>query len=605
LEHSRGNISFFSLTAGGALLALRLRERFGGTAHLPRCHSLGCERCAPFDAIADALPARFLAGDTVVAIMAAGIVFRLLSPHLGDKLSDPAVIVLDEEGRFATPLLGGHAAGANRLAEAIADFLGGEAVITTSSDVQGLTAPDEVARLLGARPADRLELRRVTSLLVNGDAVCIEAEEDPGVAGYRWLAPGESAGECRGRLLVSHAAVQSPDDIPTARLVPRRVAAGVGCKRGTGAREIIEAVQAACVQNGVDPLAVGVIASVSLKRDEAGIIEAAAALGARLAFYDAEELEALERPGSEFVREQTGTPAVSEPAALLAAGPGASLLAGKTASGPVTAALALASGSLDLTAPADGGGEGSVTVVGLGAGTRASLTARAAAALRCADTIIGYRTYVRQVQGMFPQKDFISGSMGAELERCREALELARSGRRVALVSSGDAGVYGMAGPLLEMAGEVPVEVVPGVTAAQLAAASLGAPLMNDYVTVSLSDLLTPRDEVLRRVEAAAAADLVICLYNPTSRKRQPLFLESCAIIAAHRPGDTVVGLVRKAGAPDEEAAVITLDELPGSGVDMRSVIIVGNSKTRVMDGRMVTTRGYEKKSERNEARPA
>lgn len=590
------NISFFSLTAGGALLALKLRDCFGGTAHLPRCHSLGCERCSPFDAIADVLPERFLAGDTIVCVMAAGIVFRLLAPHLGEKQGDPAVIVLDEEGRYAVPLLGGHAAGANRLAEEIASCLGGEAVLTTSSDVQGLKAPDEVARLMGARAADELELRRVTSLLVNGEPVCIEAESDPCLEGYRWIGPGADVDGCRGRLLVSHAAGDTPDDIPTARLVPQRVAAGVGCKRGTSAAEIIEAIGKACADAGVDSLAVGVLASVELKRGEAGLREAAASLGASLEFFPADELDALERPGSDFVREQTGTSAVCEPAALMAAGDGALLLKGKKVSGKVTTALALARESLSREDPSARRQAGSVVVVGTGAGTRATLTEQASAVLERSDIIIGYRTYVEQLRGLFPGKELISGSMGAELDRCREALALARTGKRVALVSSGDSGVYGMAGPLLEMAGEEEVSIIPGVTAAQLAAASLGAPLMNDFITLSLSDLLTPREEVIRRVESAARADMVICLYNPVSKKRRPLFEESCAIIADHRPGSTVVGLVRMAGAPDEEVTIITLDELAAREVDMRSVIIIGNSQTRVINGRMVTARGYEKK---------
>ena len=589
-------LSFFSLTAGGALLALRLSERFGGNAHLPKCHSLGCERCSPFDAIADALPERFLAGDTVVCIMAAGIVFRLLGPHLGEKGSDPAVIVLDEDGRFVVPLLGGHAAGANLLAAEIADFLGGEAVLTTSSDVQGLTAPDEVARLLGASFAGQSKLRRVTSLLVNGEAVCIEADTDPVIEGYRWVAPGESDGACRGRLLVSHEAGTVPDDIPTVRLVIRRVAAGVGCKRGVPSTKIIAAIEAACNKAGIDPLAVGVIASADIKRDEPGLREAAAELGARLEFYSAGELEDLGRPGSDFVREQAGTPAVCEPAALKAAGGEGQLLAGKAAWGPVTTALALAPGSLTLTGPCDSRGAGSVTVIGIGSGNSQDLTAEADLALRQVDTIIGYRTYVEQVRKLYPGKQFISGTMGAEIDRCREALALARSGKRVAMVSSGDAGVYGMAGPLLEQAAGEPVAVIPGVTSAQLAGARLGAPLMNDYITLSLSDLLTPRDEVLRRLETAAASDMVICLYNPSSKKRQPLFKQAFAIIASYRPADTVVGMVRKAGTVDEEVSIFDLSGLSAREVDMRSIIIIGNSKTRVIDGRMVTTRGYKSK---------
>ncbi|HDZ59953.1 MAG TPA: hypothetical protein ENH44_04115, partial [Actinobacteria bacterium] len=498
-------------------LALRLRERFGGEACLPRCQSLGCGHCSPFDDLARALPERFAAGDgsdALVCVMAAGIVFRLLAPELRSKQEDPAVIVVDEEGRFAVPLLGGHAAGANDLAREMARYLEGEAVLTTASDARGLTAPDQVAERLGPRVADPESLRRVTALLVDGKPVCLEAPSDPGCGDYDWIPPGGDLKAYDGRLLVTHEDAGRREDILTARLVPPVVAAGVGCRRGAAAAEILRAIDEACAGQGVDRLAVGVLASVDTKQDEEGLLEAAAALDAELRWYDAGRLAALGRPGSDFVRRQVGTPAVAEPAALLAAGEDARMLAGKAAYGAVTVALAL--GSRDRSLPREGeegaaGGE--VTVVGIGAGTGALLTKEAARVLEAADTVVGYRTYIEQVKKILSGdnrdgKRYVSGSMGRERQRCREALAAAAAGQRVALVSSGDPGVYGMAGLLLEMAGDTPVAVAPGITAAQMAAARLGAPLMNDYITLSLSDLLTPREEVLRRAEAAAAADM-------------------------------------------------------------------------------------------------
>lgn len=614
-------IGFYSLTAGGALLALRLRDRFGGKAHLPHCHSMDCKRCDPFNNIAEALPAGFRAGETLVCVMAAGIVFRVLAPLLETKQQDPAVIVIDEHGRFVVSMLGGHAAGANAFAREIADFLGGEAVITTSSDVQGLTAPDELAQRLGLTVADATDLRHVTALLVDKKQVCIESRTDPGINGYSRVLPGADLSDCAGRLLITHrrsteivqaagkiaepasangesAAKDDPDEaaILTARLISRAVVAGIGCRRGTSASEIIDSIKQACDRHDVDPRAVATLASIDQKSDEAGLLEAAGALHARTEFYSAEELSELKRPGSIFVADTVGTPAVCEPAALLAAGKGAELLSGKEASGRVTVALALRARDFEIPA-------GRVMVVGTGAGTAELLTAAAGAALRDADVVMGYRTYIEQVRTIFPDKEYLSGSMGAELDRCREALELARQGRIVAMVSSGDAGVYGMAGPLLELAGEVPVTVVPGVTAAQIAAARLGAPLMNDYITLSLSDLLTPREEVLRRARLAAASDLVVCLYNPTSRKRQPLFAEVCGIIARERSPETPVGWVRAAGSPEETSGIIKLSQLSAQEIDMRTIVILGNSRTVVADGRMVTGRGYEKKNGKNRGR--
>lgn len=592
--------SYFSLTAGGSLLALRLSEHFGGTARIPSCQSLGCGHCDPFESISEALPERFAAGDDLVCIMAAGVVFRMLAPHLGSKQEDPAVLVIDEAGRHVIPLLGGHAAGANDLAAEIAAYLGTEAAITTASDARGLLAPDLVAERLGTRVADVDTLRQVTAKLVDGDAVCIESERDPGFDDYTWIAPGSNTAGCAARLLVSIEAEEAgsaggdlKDQVamPTARLVPPVVRAGIGCRQGTPAAEIVAAVEAACEASGIDPLAVGALASVDIKAGEMGLLQAADRMGTGLVFFPPEELAALERPGSDFVAAQVGTPAVSEPAALLAAGEGSELILGKSAYDRVTVALASARITADSRELPRTSGR--LMVVGTGAGTPGLLTAEAREAIGCADVVVGYRTYVEQLRGIFPAKEYISGSMGKEVDRCREALELAASGRIVALVSSGDPGVYGMAGLALELAEGVPVSIVPGVTAAQIAAASLGAPLMNDYITLSLSDLLTPREEVLRRAETAAASDMVICLYNPTSRKRRPLFEQVCAILEEHRPPETAVGWVREAGGDGETSSLIRLSELTGEDIDMRTIVIVGNSRTEMVKGRMVTARGY------------
>ncbi len=616
-------ISYFSLTAGGALLALKLRDRFGGTAHLPRCHSLGCKRCDPFDSISEAMPKSFQAGETVVCVMAAGIVFRVLAPHLKTKQEDPAVIVLDEEGRHIIPLLGGHAAGANLLARQIAEFLGGRAAITTASDVLGLTAPDEVARLLGAEIDDPVMLREITALLIGGKRICVESPGDPGIEGYEWVTPGSSTAGFDGRLLISYKTAEPEagpnrsdqsqparataaangseggasdarpaEAITTARLIPRCLSAGVGCRRGTAAEAIIEAVKSVCAATGLDMRAIGSLASIEAKRDEPGLVQAAKRLQAGLLFFRPDELKQMNRPGSRFVAEKVGSPAVSEPAALLAAGPGAMLLAPKTAAGPVTVALAApAVQPVRQDEPT-----GRILVVGTGDGTAPLLTEEARQAIATADVVLGYRTYIDQLRELFPHQNYVSGSMGAEIERCRQAIEMATSGQTVALVSSGDPGVYGMAGPLLELAGDTPVKVIPGVTAAQFAAARLGAPLMCDYVTLSLSDLLTPRAEVIRRLRAAATSDMVICLYNPASRKRRPLFEEACAILLEHRSPETPVGWVFSAGGRDEKTGMDKLINLTKIGVDMRTIIIIGNSRTEVIGGKMVTRRGYESK---------
>lgn len=236
-------------------------------------------------------------------------------------------------------------------------------------------------------------------------------------------------------------------------------------------------------------------------------------------------------------------------------------------------------------------------VVGLGPGGSRWMTWEARAALEQAEVLCGYTVYLDLIRGEFPDKEYFSTPMTQEIERCRAALERARSGRTTALVCSGDAGVYGMAGPVLELAPQFPeveIQVVPGVTAALAGAAVLGAPLMHDFTVLSLSDLLTPWEVIRRRLELAAQGDFVLCLYNPSSRRRRDHLRMACDIVLAHRGPETVCGWVRNAGRAQEEHQVLTLGELREAQVDMFTTVFIGSAATRRIGDRMVTPRGYE-----------
>ena len=235
-----------------------------------------------------------------------------------------------------------------------------------------------------------------------------------------------------------------------------------------------------------------------------------------------------------------------------------------------------------------------VYVVGLGPGDSRCLTAEARSALDEAHVLCGYGVYVDLVAPLYPEKEVFTTPMTQELERCRWALESARSGRTTALVCSGDAGVYGMAGPLLELARDYPeVEVAVGITAALSGAAVLGAPLGHDFCVVSLSDLLTPWETISRRLECAAAGDFALCLYNPASRKRRDYLRRACEILLRHRSGDTVCGWVRNIGREGQESRLLTLRE---EQVDMFTTVFVGSSTTILAEGHMVTPRGYRQR---------
>ncbi|MDO5150647.1 MAG: precorrin-3B C(17)-methyltransferase [Oscillospiraceae bacterium] len=239
-----------------------------------------------------------------------------------------------------------------------------------------------------------------------------------------------------------------------------------------------------------------------------------------------------------------------------------------------------------------------IYVVGFGPGDKQFMTMQAVEIIEQADLIVGYTTYTDILKAQFPDKKYLSTPMRKETDRCRLAVEKALEGNTVAMVSSGDSGIYGMAGIMLEIADEMQANVeivtVPGITAASTAASVLGAPLMHDLSLISLSDLMTPLELIFRRVEAAASADFVISLYNPKSRKRVDYLEKAADIIMKYRDKGTPVGIVRNAGRPDQKAWLTTLSELKNEPVDMFCVVIVGNSQTYIKNNRMITPRGYK-----------
>ncbi len=245
-----------------------------------------------------------------------------------------------------------------------------------------------------------------------------------------------------------------------------------------------------------------------------------------------------------------------------------------------------------------------LTVVGLGPGAGPDLTGRALDAIRDAELVVGYTTYIALIRDAFPDKKMLSTGMRAEVDRCRLAIEETLKGKNVAVVCSGDSGVYGMAGLIYELAREYPpidIEVVPGITAACGGAAVLGAPLTHDFAVISLSDLMTPWEKIEKRLACAAQADFVLCLYNPRSHSRSDYLRRACDIVLQYKSPDTVCGYVRGIGRPGEQAVTLTLAQLrEDTQVDMFTTVFIGNEQTVLLDGKMVTPRGYLQR----EARP-
>ena len=235
-------------------------------------------------------------------------------------------------------------------------------------------------------------------------------------------------------------------------------------------------------------------------------------------------------------------------------------------------------------------------VVGIGPGSYEGMTVGAVKVLEKSDLIVGYTVYCDLIKPHFPEKKFLSTPMMQEIERCRLALEHAAGGGTTAVICSGDAGIYGMASPVLELAGEygVEIEIVAGVTAASSGAALLGSPLTCDFAVISLSDLLTPMELIEKRLENAAEADLCIVLYNPSSQRRADYLKHACGIVMRQRAPETVCGITQNIGRDGEQSRILTLAELAGTEVDMFTTVFIGNSATKVVDGKMVTPRGYK-----------
>ena len=235
-------------------------------------------------------------------------------------------------------------------------------------------------------------------------------------------------------------------------------------------------------------------------------------------------------------------------------------------------------------------------IVGIGPGKKEGMTVEAAEALSRSDCIVGYHVYTQLVQEDFPEKEYYTTPMTKEVDRCREALALADKGKTVSLICSGDAGVYGMSGLVWQLHGEYPdvdIQVVAGVTAALAGAAVLGAPLIHDFALISLSDLLTPWEKIEKRLLLASEADFAIVLYNPSSKKRHDYLKKACDLILQHQSLETVCGLVENIGREGETAQVFTLSQLREETVNMFTTVFIGNSQTRMIDGKMVTPRGY------------
>jgi cobalt-precorrin 5A hydrolase / precorrin-3B C17-methyltransferase len=555
----------------------------------------------PYRDFAIALRDLFAGGRPIVALCSSGIIIRVLAPLLGDKQGEPPVIAVAEDGSAAVPLLGGHH-GANRLARRIAAILDCPAAITTAGDARFELALDDPPP--GWRVHNPLTAKAIVSALLEGRAVALKVE-----AGQpAWLTAGGAPFASHGELEVRVTDRADPGAATRLVIHPKMLALGVGCERGIAPEEVLDLVRTTLGRHDLAPGAIACVVSLDLKATEPAIHALAAELGVPARFFPASRLEAetarLANPSAE-VFALTGCHGVAEGAALAAVGPGGELVIAKTRSERATCAVARAPAPLD---PARiGRPQGRLAIIGLGPGSADWRTPEASDLLDDGEDWVGYAGYLDLVP-VPPWRRVVrhAFALGEEEARVRRALDLAASGRRVALISSGDPGIYAMAGlafELLERADEpawqrVAVVVSPGVSALQAAAARVGAPLGHDFCAISLSDLLTPWAEIERRLEAAAAGDFVTALYNPASSRRRQGLGRALEMLRSARPPETPLVHARNLGRSGETLAVAPLAAFDPSTVDMLSLLIVGSSRTRMFarpDGRplVYTPRGY------------
>ena len=594
------------------------------------------------------LPRAWAECDLIVSHLALGATTRIVAPLLTSKHTDAGLVVVDEAGRFAVPLVGGHGGGANALATRIADGLGGTAVVTTATDSLGLPALDTLGwpwsgdvaavtrAILDGAPVQLVRTQpwplpplpgNVTEDVdgapsrhaggtgeladADGGVVVRDGEVDGRRAPGMVAADGVSGGERSrsesgmtsvpaGRIVVSDEFDRRDDkglhefdrrdhhqpNLPTVVLRPPSLVAGMGCNRGTSVQHLEQLLRVTLATAGLAVESLTAITSVDAKADEPGLIDLAARLSVPLITFPSDQLAGHTVPNpSDHALAAVGTPSVAEASVLAHR---AALIVPKQRTKEATCAI----GRLPAT--------GRLAVVGLGPGARDLTTPRAQHAIRNASVVVGYRPYVDQVTDLIrPGTEVHASGMGTEEARTALAIAKAREGRAVALVCSGDPAIYAMASPTLEQGTEgIEVEIVPGVTASLAVSAILGAPLGHDHATISLSDLHTSWENIERRLRAAAEADLVTVLYNPRSRTRLMHLPRALEIFAEHRPAATPVAVVEEACRPDQQVTTATLADFDPAWVNMNSLVVIGSSTTRYLPtGRgetvMVTPRDY------------
>ncbi|WP_010469336.1 precorrin-3B C(17)-methyltransferase [Acaryochloris sp. CCMEE 5410] len=536
----------------------------------------------------------------LIFCLATGAVVRLIAPLLTDKSQDPAVVVLDEPGQFVISLCSGHLGKADQLTQLLAQQIGATPILTGASNAANLPSIDTLGVPFGWQRGTG-DWNAIAGAIARGETVTVHQAAGselwqghlPPSHTYQFVTDTEAP-----QIWISPK-VQSADH-PSVQWHPRVLWVGMGCERSTSQQLMEQALHQVCEQHQLAWEAIAGVATLDLKADEVGLVDLCQQANWPLECYSPEDLKAVAVPTpSNVVKAEVGTPSVAEAAALKAAQQTTLLVTKqifKDPAQPGAVTVAIAQAEQEYTERT-----GQLLLVGTGPGALEQMTPAAKTAITQADVVIGYTLYVDLVRSQFRPGQIIEPSpITQERQRAQRAIDLAQWGLTVAVISSGDAGIYGMAGLVMEALqqngwdGQTPaVQIFPGISALQAAASQVGTPLMHDFCAISLSDLLTPWPVIEKRLEAAAAADFVMALYNPRSQKRIEHLLKAQQICLQYRDPQTPVAVVRSVYRPDQTTHLGTLAELDTLPVDMLSTVIIGNATTRFHQDWMITPRGY------------
>lgn len=535
--------------------------------------------------------------DAHIFIGAAGIAVRSIAPCLTRKSLDPAVVSCTDTGNYCISLVSGHIGGANRLARKIARITGGQACISTATDTHGLTGIDEIAMLEQARILNPETIKTINSALLHKTELafigkksifdkyfqnssisyCTENTRD--LPCIYWDATPEEA--------------QSENNL---YIETKAFVLGIGCKKDTEPSLLKQTVEQFLQEHNLTRAHIAKITSCTRKKDEKAILELAKELNIAVEFYTEEELNQIDIPNpSHKAAQEIGTKSVAEASCLMGASYPQTkrLYVEKTRyHGCITLALARLPHASQKS-------QGIMSVVGLGSGSHKHITPEVMNCIKECDIIAGYTPYVDFIRSILGNKPIIQNGMMGEMERCQKAMQEAAKGKHVCMVCSGDPGILAMAGLLLELHKNTPefqnvdIKIYAGITSANIAAASLGAPLQNGFCLVSLSDLLVPSEEVRQNLQAVAKSALPISLYNPAGKKRRELLHEAISIFSQERGEDTLCAYVKNAGRETESKWIGTLKNLPSDEIDMSTLLIIGSKRTQFDGSYLFEARGY------------